>query len=78
MVIYGQCPEDWVREQIRRCRRIMLELKTRAPVCAIYVGPPADKEPLRIKPPRFHFLDATDPDSLPGFVTALRRQRSQP
>ena len=77
MVIYGRCPQDWVREQIRRCRRIMLELKTRAPLCAIYIGPPGDKEPLRIKPPRFHFLDAADPGSLRDFIAALQAQRSQ-
>lgn len=78
MVIYGQCPQDWVREQIRSCRRIMLELKSAAPLCAVYTGAVESQEPLRIRPPRFHFLEASDNGALQRFIDTLRARQDSP
>lgn len=71
MVVYVQGPQDWVRQQVRSCRRIMLELKTRAPLCAIYSAATPEQPPLRIRPPRFYFLQAGDAAGLRHFIAAL-------
>ena len=74
MVVYGQCPQSWVQAQLRQCRKIMLRKKDRAPVGAVYVGPPPDghKEPLLTKPPRFYFFSRPDEAAFRDFVSAIQ------
>ena len=76
MVVYGECPQRWVQQQVRQCRRIVLDKKHRAPECAIFVGPPHDKAPLRCRPPRFHVIDEHDQAQLDAYLEALRQRRS--
>jgi hypothetical protein len=43
MVVYGKNHDDWVSDQVRKMRSLVLERKTNAPRCAVYVGPPEDR-----------------------------------
>lgn len=74
LVIYGACPHDWVRQQLIKCREILLTKKSRAPSCAVYVGPPSEKQPLRCRPPRVAVIDTQDQQQLRAFIEKLARQ----
>ncbi|MFO1429517.1 MAG: toll/interleukin-1 receptor domain-containing protein [Candidatus Competibacteraceae bacterium] len=74
IVIYGQCEQLWVQKQVRDCRTIMLGKKAGVPVCAVYTGPPPGKEPLRIKPPRFHFFSDPHEPAFQQFIKAVQAQ----
>jgi hypothetical protein len=74
LVIYGTCPHDWVRQQLIKCRDILLSKKSRAPTCAVYIGPPPNKQPLRCRPPRVAVIDTQHPDRLRAFVESLAGQ----
>ena len=50
VVVYGGCQQDWVASQVRLCRRLMLQRKSDKLRCAVYIGPPEPKEPLRCRP----------------------------
>ncbi len=71
MVIYGSCPYDWVRQQLIKCRKILLSQRSRAPSCAVYVGPPEQKQPLRCRPPRIAVIDPHHENELRAFVEEL-------
>ncbi|MBI2807417.1 MAG: toll/interleukin-1 receptor domain-containing protein [Planctomycetes bacterium] len=71
LVIYGQCPHEWVRQQLMKCREILLSRKTRAPACAVYIGPPDGKEPLRCRPPRVSVIDRHEASQLQAFINKL-------
>lgn len=72
LVIYGQCEPTWVQEQLRTCRKIALRRKQQAPVCAVYIGPPPDKEPLRTRPPQFYYFNDYREGIFKDFVTAVQ------
>ena len=74
IVIYGQCEQAWVQKQVRDCRTVMLGKKDKAPVCAVYIGPPPEKEPLRIKPPRFRFFSDPREPAFHQFIQAVQAQ----
>ncbi len=74
IVIYGQCEQVWVQKQVRDCRTVMLGKKASVPVCAVYTGPPPGKEPLRIKPPRFHFFSDSREPAFQRFIAAIQAQ----
>lgn len=76
MIVYGGCPQRWVQQQVRQCRRIVLDKKHRAPECAVFVGPPQDKDPLRCRPPRFHVIEDDDQVKLDEYLASLRQRRS--
>lgn len=44
MVVYGRSPESWVHDQVRKMRSLVLEKKTSAPKCAVYVAPPESRQ----------------------------------
>ena len=71
LVLYGGCPHDWVRQQLIKCREILLSKKSRAPTCAVYIGPPSDKQPLRCRPPRVTVIDTRHQDQLRAFIDSL-------
>ena len=74
IVIYGQCEQAWVQKQVRDCRTVMLGKKASVPVCAVCIGPPPEKEPLRIKPPRFHFFSDPHEPAFHQFIQAVQAQ----
>lgn len=74
MVVYGQCEQSWVQTQIRKCRRILLRKKDRAPVGAIFVDPLPDgyKEPVKTRPARFYMFSRPDEAAFQKFVSAIQ------
>ncbi len=74
MIVYGDCPQEWVQQQVRLCRRVVLQKKHAAPECAVYVGPPREKDPLRCRPPRFHIIDDHDQVRLEEFIKAVAKK----
>ncbi len=78
MVIYGQCPYEWVHKQLIKCREILLSRRDRAPVCAVYIGPPENKEPLRCRPPRVELIDPHDKAKLQAFIKKLSNPEAAP
>jgi hypothetical protein len=74
IVIYGRCEQAWAHSQIRECRELMLGKKDKAPVCAVYIGPPPEKEPLRIKPRKFHFFSDPREPAFHEFIHAVQAQ----
>lgn len=74
IVIYGRCEQAWAHSQIRECRELMLRKKDKAPVCAVYIGPPPEKEPLRIKPRKFHFFSDPREPAFHRFIQAVQAQ----
>ena len=75
MVVYGDCPQQWVQQQVRQCRRIVLDKKHRAPECAVFVGPPQEKDPLRCRPPRFSVIENQDQAQLKAYLATVRQRR---
>ena len=72
VVVYGQCEQAWVQSQIRACRQVMLRKKPRPLICAVYVGPPPNKAPLLIKPPRFYFFNNPSDTEFQKFIEAVQ------
>ncbi|MBW0001409.1 MAG: toll/interleukin-1 receptor domain-containing protein [Verrucomicrobia bacterium] len=68
MIVYGSCGDTWVRRQVKEGRSVALLLKQKVPVCALYVGPPADKPPLEPRPARFGVIDFREEERLRDFV----------
>jgi hypothetical protein len=75
IVLYGGCSQEWVQGCVRECRRVALRKKQNAPVCAVYVGPPEPKDPLRTRPPRFHIIDKDHEKRLEEFIGQITRSR---
>lgn len=74
LVIYGGCSHEWVRQQLIKCREILLSKKARAPSCAVYLAPPVEKQPLRCRPPRVAVIDTQQQDQLRAFIEGLAAQ----
>jgi hypothetical protein len=71
MLIYGSCTYDWLRDQLLQCRKILLSSKSKSPSCAVYIGPPEGKQPLRCRPPRVAVIDANSGGQLRAFVESF-------
>jgi hypothetical protein len=75
IVVYGQCPQGWVRQQMDEWRRLALRLKGKSPVCAIYLGPPEAKQPLDSRPARFSLIDFREEKQLRDFVREVAERK---
>ncbi|MFN7803506.1 MAG: TIR domain-containing protein [Planctomycetaceae bacterium] len=71
LVIYGQGSLDWVQERVRECRDIALDRARNAPVCALYVGPPDGKPPLKKRPAMVRIIPHDDPEALRRYLAEL-------
>ncbi|MDA1013001.1 MAG: TIR domain-containing protein [Planctomycetota bacterium] len=71
IVLYGETPQAWVHQQVRGLRTLMLKQKQDPPRCAVLLGPPTRREPLRCRPPRVWFVDWDDESQLRGFLDAV-------
>jgi len=71
LVIYGQGSLDWVQERVRECRDIALDRARNAPICALYVGPPDGKPPLKKRPAMVRIIPHDDPDALRRYLAEL-------
>jgi hypothetical protein len=72
MVVYGQCEQQWAKQQIRACRELWLNKRQRAPVCAVYLGPPDEKPPLGISLPNVTHVSHRDQSSIAKFLLAVQ------
>ncbi len=68
MVIYDGCPLDWLREQLRSLRRLVLGKRDRAPACGVVLS---EDRPLPIRFSRLHVIDSWNPSALKTFVETL-------
>jgi TIR domain-containing protein len=77
MVVYGECPPEWVREQINQCRRVALMLKGAGPICAVYLAAPEGRlgPPLDPRSTRFSLISSREKDGLRDFVRKLEMPR---
>jgi phytoene dehydrogenase-like protein len=71
LVIYGQGSPDWVQERMREARDIALDRAHNAPLCALYVGPPDGKPPLKKTPRRLEIIRHDDPEALRRYLAEL-------
>ena len=76
MIVYGQCEKEWAKQQMRACREILLKKKQRAPVCAVYLGPPDEKPPLGIRLPQVAEVSYRDPSNVAKFLLAVQSSAS--
>lgn len=74
MVVYGQCQQQWAKQQVRICRKLLLKKKQQAPVCAVYIGPPDDKPALGIRLPQVPLLTHQDPNPFSDFLSAIQEK----
>ena len=57
VIVYGDIPGQWVREQLRLWRRILHRREKPLQALAIYEGPPDPKTPLSMTLPKMQVLD---------------------
>ena len=72
MIVYGQCEKEWAKQQMRACREILLKKKQRAPVCAVYLGPPDEKPSLGISLPKVTQVSYRDLSAIANFLLAVQ------
>ena len=72
MVVYGQCEQQWAKQQMRACRQLLLKKKQRAPVCAVYLGPPDEKPSLGISLPNVTHVSHRDLSAIANFLLAVQ------
>ena len=72
MVVYGQCEQRWAKLQMRSCRQLLLKKKQRAPVCAVYLGPPDEKPSLGISIPNVPHVSYRDLSAIANFLLAVQ------
>ena len=77
MIVYGRCEQQWAKEQVRACRQLLLKKKQRAPVCAVYLGPPDEKAPLGIKLPNVPHVLHHDLTAITQFLLAVQARVAQ-
>ncbi|RPI82342.1 MAG: toll/interleukin-1 receptor domain-containing protein, partial [Planctomycetaceae bacterium] len=78
LVIYGKGSLDWVQERVRECRDIALDRPRNAPVCALYLGPPDGKPPLKKRPPMMRVIRHDDPQALRDYLAELQAAGGDP
>ena len=75
MIVYGHCEQPWAKQQMRACREILLKKKQRAPVCAVYLGPPDEKPSLGISLPKVTHVSYRDLSTIATFLRAVHAKR---
>ncbi|MBS0261395.1 MAG: hypothetical protein JSS02_05515 [Planctomycetes bacterium] len=78
VVIHGQSSADWVEQRVAEFCDIALEHETNPPVCAVFVGPPDGKPPLRKRPAGFHLIRHDDPQAFDKFLAAFQGRNGGP
>jgi TIR domain len=75
MLIYGQSPGGWVRQQLMNCRKLQHKRETPLRALAVFEGPPPNKGELGISLPRLRKLichQGLDASRLIEFIEAVR------
>jgi hypothetical protein len=68
VVVYGGCQQEWVANQVRLCRKIMLHRKSDKLRCAVCISPPESKDPLRCRPPKVQVIEWNDQKAWHDFL----------
>ncbi len=76
VVVYGGCQQEWVANQVRLCRKIMLHRKSDKLRCAVYIGPPESKEPLRCRPPKVQVIEWRNQKAWHDFLVWARTEEA--
>jgi TIR domain len=76
MIVYGQCEKEWAKQQMRACREILLKKKQRAPLCAVFMGPPDEKPALGISLPKVAQVSHRDRSTIASFLLAVQASLS--
>lgn len=79
MIIYGDATSEWVTRQVMNITGIRWQRKRPFAACAIYDGPPPQKESLPFKMPGILILDCRDcPDEqkLKSFLEYLKKEET--
>jgi len=74
IVVYGQIPGQWVREQLRLWRRVLHRRERPLRALAIFEGPPDTKSPLGMSLPKMQFINCRQGltrEKIQGFIDAL-------
>ncbi len=77
IVVYGETPVTWVREQLRQCRKILSMRERPLKALAVYVGPPEQKVPLDLRLRNMHIIDCRKgykDDELISFIESLKAE----
>ena len=72
IVVYGHCEQQWAKQQVRTCRVLLLKKKLRAPVCAVYLGPPDEKPLLGIRLPNVTHVSHHELSAIAKFLLAVQ------
>jgi internalin A len=72
VVIHGECSANWVEQHVEELCDIWLAHETNPPICAVFVGPPDGKPPLRKRPPQFHLIRYNDQPAFDRFLAAIQ------
>jgi hypothetical protein len=72
IVVYGHCEQQWAKQQVRTCRLLLLKKKQRAPICAVYLGPPDEKPSLGIRLPNVTLVSHHDLSAIAKFLLAVQ------
>lgn len=75
IVVYGQIPEVWVRDQLRLWCKMLHRRKKPLRALAVYEGPPDREHPLGMRLPQMQIIDCRNGahvDRLKPFLRALR------
>ena len=72
MVIYGECPQRWVKDQILPCRPLMMSKNKDCPCFAVYIAPPElKKKRLGFGLPLLQVIRGQLDDGFDSFVNAV-------
>jgi hypothetical protein len=74
IVVYGQCEQQWAKQQVRTCRLLLLkwQKRQRPLLCAVYVGPPDTKPSLGISLPNITHIPHRDLSALSKFLRTVQ------
>jgi TIR domain len=78
IVVYGHCEQQWAKQQVRTCRLLLLKKKQRAPVCAVYLGPPDEKPSLGIRLPNVTNVSHRDLSAIANFLRTVQTKVAGP
>lgn len=78
LLFYGRCQQDWVQTRVRDFRDVLVREKSGAPVGAVYIAPPDEKQPLRARLPQLLVIDHHDPAALGAFIEKLAGRETAP
>ena len=73
IILYDQSEGSWAKQQMRLCRKLMLQKKQDAPaICVVYTVPPYEEPNLGIRLPNVRHLSHEDRAALAAFLTDVQ------